>query len=135
MAEQSSTQFDKPVPAVEIRLEDGKAYGTTNEFGVEIILLTKRTWVDTGTMMETMRKMLKSQDTRIKQLLEQNKDLQTTNGDLAERLDSLRANHRKLVASQVEQQIADLGYPFTGSNTPTDDHVSSITGHTKDPTS
>ena len=89
-------------------LEDGKAYGTKDSHGTDIIVQTKTTYLNLGTTMETMRRMLGAQDKRIKELLGQNSDLQVVKADLTERLETLRANHRKIIAAKVEEQLKDI---------------------------
>jgi hypothetical protein len=100
--EQSSTPAE---PAPEII--DGKWYAFTLA-GVDIMFSTKKTVLDAGTHVESLRQIAKNQDRRIKELLKQNDELQAANADLADRLDNLRTNHRKLVAAGVERQLADL---------------------------
>ena len=104
MAEPQST----PNPPI----EDGKWYLTMVD-GVEAMIVTKRTALQAGTEAEALRQLASKQDARIKELLRQNKDLQSVNADLADRLDNLRRNHRAVIAAKVEQQMSDLGYLST----------------------
>lgn len=87
-------------------MKKGEVYAIDN---AAYVVQTMETWTDIGTFIEQLRNVARHQDRRIKELLEQNKDLQTVNADLSERLDNLRSNHRKLVAAGVERSMTDLG--------------------------
>ena len=99
-------------------MKDGEVYGI-QDGELDFVVQLKSTWLKVGTYIQSLRNIAKNQDRRIKELLAQNEELNKTNTDLADRLDALRTNHRKLVAARVEQQMADLGYLTTPKEDPT----------------
>lgn len=109
MTEQPSTPPEQPRVEFSLQsMKDSEVYGL-QENGIDYCIQLMSTWNRTGTFIQSLRNIAKNQDRRIKELLKQNEDLKIVNADLADRLDNLRANHRKVIAAQVETQMADLG--------------------------
>jgi hypothetical protein len=77
-----------------------------------IIAMSEASWGDFGTMMQTMRNILKSQDTKIKTMIAEGQARDRVNADLLSRLDALRAIRRAEKRIDVE---ADMNLPTKGN--------------------
>ena len=84
------------------RAENGKYYGVTDRYGDHVVVMTKNTWEDLGTIIEKQRLTMKGQDTAIKQQSEYIQKLTAQFNDVNERLMILRAAHREVVRANVE---------------------------------
>lgn len=80
-------------------LEDG------TDHSVRIIVMSEESWGDFGTMMQTMRNLLKAQDTKIKTMAAEGSARDRVNADLLSRLDALRAIRRAEKRPEVEAQM------------------------------
>jgi hypothetical protein len=74
--------------------------------------MSEESWGQFGTMMETMRNVLKAQDDKIKTMHSEGQARDRVNADLLSRLDALRAIRRAEKRIDVE---ADMNLPTKGN--------------------
>lgn len=95
------------------RAKKGKVYAMdhlpgTSEEG-RIIIMSEDTWGDFGTQMETMRRVLKSQDDRIKELNADIAARDIRHAGMLDKLEVYRELRRKELKPLIEAQVATLG--------------------------
>lgn len=89
----------------------GKVY-VMDSHGERIIIMSEESWGEFGTRQETMRRLLKAQDDKIKTMVAENAARDRVNADLLSRLDALRAIRRAEKRIDVE---ADMNLPTKGN--------------------
>lgn len=89
----------------------GEFYGAEdpNHPGQDIIVMSQATWLQTGTIMESLRQLAKKQDARIKELLADLavRDLRTK--DAEDRLNNLREARRREKRAELEGSLITPG--------------------------
>jgi hypothetical protein len=83
----------------------GLVYVIDTPFDQQLVIMSKDTWVDFGTKQETMRVLLKKQDTRIKELLAENAAKSAAITEATLRLDNIRASRRDELRARIEKDI------------------------------
>lgn len=94
-------------------LQRGQAYDTTGPNDEPCILMTKDTWVDFGTYVQSIKNVAGKQDSRIKEQNASEKILLARLTDLQARMDNLRAIRRAEKRPEIE---ALLEIPNTKAN-------------------
>jgi hypothetical protein len=110
-----SQQPAKPAAPVTIEKEfpdgpclEGKVYVMDTPYEQRFVIMSEETWGMHGTRVETMRRLLQAQDTKIKTMVAENAARDRVNADLLTRLDALRAIRRAEKRVDVE---ADMNLP------------------------
>lgn len=74
---------------------------------VRIIVMSEESWGTFGTKMEEMRKILRAQDQKIRDMAAEGNARERVNADLLSRLDALRAVRRAEKRIDIEAEIAN----------------------------
>lgn len=86
---------------------DGKAYQMANPANPlqQLVIMSMESYMKQGTMIQSLRGVAKSQDTRIKELLNQIAVCQSQFRDAQERLDNLRKVRKNEMRPEVEASL------------------------------
>lgn len=68
----------------------GRYYGTNGPTGDRIVIMSEETWTDFGTTLESIRRVAKTQDSRIRELIAQVAQEQGKAAEAEDRLNALR---------------------------------------------
>jgi hypothetical protein len=94
---------------------DGRYYGVTDKHGAQVIVMSKATWEQLGTIIEMQKRSLEAQDKAIKQQSAHIQQLTADRDDCLMKLTNLRGNHRELLRERVEAGLVD---PTTEAQSP-----------------
>lgn len=72
-------------------LKDGEYYSTKGPVGEECVIMTRKTWLDYGTLLEKMRTSNVALDARVKELAEESK----SRGESLEALRDVRRSEKR----------------------------------------
>jgi hypothetical protein len=88
----------------------GRVYQLANPMNAfqQVVVMSLDTYVDTGTLIQSLRGVATEQDKRIKELLQGEQVWASRVADLQNRLDNLRAVRRSEMRPEIEQQLLDL---------------------------
>lgn len=89
-----------------------QVYGFTDPtWGVEMVAMMKETFLQHGTMIESLRRICKEQDARIRSLLADVAVRDQRLGDAMERLNNLRDVRRREKRAELEKELVLPGDP------------------------
>lgn len=80
----------------------GRYYMTDSPMGERIVIMSYETWGDFGTTLESLRRVAKAQDTRIKELLAAAAASDLAKADAEKRLEALRDIRREEKRKDIE---------------------------------
>lgn len=78
-------------PLITPALKDGEYYDTRGPVGEECVIMTRKTWLDYGTLLEKMRVANVTLDARVKELAEESK----SRGEALESLRDVRRSEKR----------------------------------------
>ena len=88
----------------------GRVYQLANPVNAfqQVVVMSLETYIDTGTLIQSLRGVARDQDKRIKELLAGEQVWAARVAEIQNRLDNLRAVRRSELRPEIEQQLLDL---------------------------
>lgn len=82
---------DQPEPHQPVTFTDGQYYATNGPNNESCVIMTRKTWLDYGTLLESMRRANKDLDARCKELADESK----SRGEALENLREVRRSEKR----------------------------------------